>query len=188
VTPDPKWLEILKVSGWQTAALAFAFGVFLLLPHFGLLQQPEPWITTFATLAFLVCMSLALASFGHAVTEIFPPNAWVVHWINKKRQRRMVGEYIPHMTETERSIIAYLLAKNQKMITGDRDGGYASTLISKGILIVALRAGQVVDTIDVPFIIPDPIWCELTKQKVHFPYDRPKRRDGDEPHPWRRPW
>ena len=34
MTPDPKWLEILKASGWQTTGLACAFGVFLLLPHF----------------------------------------------------------------------------------------------------------------------------------------------------------
>ena len=31
MTPDPKWLEILKANGWQTTALACAFSVFLLL-------------------------------------------------------------------------------------------------------------------------------------------------------------
>jgi hypothetical protein len=30
MAPDPRWLEILKASGWQTTALAVASGLFLL--------------------------------------------------------------------------------------------------------------------------------------------------------------
>jgi hypothetical protein len=170
VTPDPKWLEILKASGWQTTALAAAFGCFLLLLHFGLLNPPhEPIVTAFATLAFLVCGFLATASIAHAAAKLFQPTARFIDWRRQRQQRQNVRNYIPHMTSQEKQIIAYLLAKNQKTITADQDGGYASTLISRGILVLALQRGQVFRGSDTPFAVPDYIWDELTRHKEQFP-------------------
>jgi hypothetical protein len=188
VTPDPKWLEILKASGWQTTGLACAFGVFLLLPRFGLLPPQEPLVTSFATIAFLVCGFLGLASIGNAANELFRPRVWFVRWFDHRQHKRRVLEYIPHMTEHEREIIAYLLAKNQKMITADRDGGYANTLISRGMLVMVARPGQVLDASDVPFAVPDHVWKVFSAHKESFPYKPVNRRDGVEPHPWRVPW
>lgn len=64
-------------------------------------------------------------------------------------------EYIPFMTEQGKRIVAYLLAKNQTVITAGQDGGNAVTLISRGLLIRAMRPGQVVGLTDVPFVVPD---------------------------------
>lgn len=188
MTPDPKWLEILKASGWQTTALAAAFGCFLLLLQFDLLHPPQqPIATALATLAFLVCAGLAIASIAHAAADLFQPRAHFVDWMNRRRQRQNVRNYIPHMTPREKQIIAYLLDKNQKIITADQDGGYASTLISRGILVLALHRGQVFRASETPFTVPDHIWNEITKHKDQFPYT-PVRRDGVEPHPWRIHW
>jgi hypothetical protein len=188
VTPDPKWLEILKASGWQTTALAVAFGCFLLLLHFGVLNPPqEPVVTALATLAFLICACLAIASIAHAAANLFQPRAHFIDWTNRRRQRHYVRNYIPHMTTQEKQIIAYLLAKNQKTITADQDGGYASTLIPRGILVLAVRRGQAFRASDTPFAVPDHIWNELTKHKEQFPYTPVKRGDM-EPYPWRVPW
>jgi hypothetical protein len=44
MTPDPKWLEILKASGWQTTALAVAFGLFILAGRTGWLSSLDPWM------------------------------------------------------------------------------------------------------------------------------------------------
>ncbi len=49
MTPDPKWLEILKASGWQTSALGAAFGTILLLMHVHWLVSPDPWFSAFCT-------------------------------------------------------------------------------------------------------------------------------------------
>lgn len=188
MTPDPKWLKILKASGWQTTALASAFGVILLVIRIDWIASPDPWFTAFCVLAFLICLFLALASIGHAVADFFQPRVRLVRWLREKQQRKAVRDYVPFMTEQERGIVAYLLAKNQKTITAEQDGGYAATLISRGILVRAMRPGQVADAMNMPFAVPDHVWDELAKQRESFPYTPPKRRDDGEPHPWRIPW
>lgn len=188
MTPDPKWLEILKASGWQTAALAAAFGVILLVIRIGWIASPDPWFTAFCMLAFLICLFLALASIGHAVANFFQPRDRLDRWIKEKQLQKTVREYIPFMTEQERKIISYLLANNQKTITAEQDGGYAATLISRGILVLAMRPGQVADPMNVPFAVPNYVWDELTKQREKFPSTPPKRQDDREPQPWRVPW
>lgn len=188
MTPDPKWLEILKASGWQTTALAAAFGVVLLVIYLGWIVTPDSWFTAFCALAFLICLFLALATIGHTITDFLQPRVWLARWAKEKQQRKLVREYIPYMTEQEKSIIAYLLAKNQKMITAAQDGGYATTLISRGILVLAMRPGQVADMMNVPFLVPDHIWDELALKRDSFPYTPAERRDGVGPHPWRVPW
>jgi hypothetical protein len=187
MTPDPRWLEILKASGWQTTALATAFGLFLLAAHIGWLPPLDPWTIHLAALGFLVCACLALASMGSAALKIFPAQRWFVCWINTERKKSEIRKYIPHMTEREKAIIAYLLARNQKVFTVESDGGHAVTLISMGIVVRALRPGQMFRGTDMPVAIPDYIWKVLEKHKDQFPYT--PRRDGQiEPHPWRVHW
>ena len=89
------------------------------------------------------------------------------------------------MTSEEREIISYLLAKNQKMFTYTMDGGYAITLISKGIVVCALGPGQAYSTWEVPFAVPDDVWDVLMKNKAEFPYTP---GEEDKPYPWAIPW
>jgi len=51
MTPDPRWLELLKASGWQTAGISIACGLFLLGAHLGWLPPLEPWMVLIATRA-----------------------------------------------------------------------------------------------------------------------------------------
>jgi hypothetical protein len=184
--PDPRWLEILKASGWQLLALAIAFGLFLLADVASWIPALPAWGRQAAVLAFLICTALWLASLVAAVVKFAPPGVWLIHWRKVRRQRRETRNYIPHMTEKEREIIAYLLAKNQKMFTADAEGGHAITLISRGIVVRALVAGQVFSIEDVPFAIPDHIWNELVAQRERFPYD--PRGEAERPYPWRVHW
>jgi hypothetical protein len=187
MTPDPRWLEILKASGWQTTALATAFGLFLLAAHIGWLPPLDPWMLHLAALAFLVCMCLALASMGSAAIKIFPVQKWLVYWMNTERKKKEIRKYIPHMTEDEKAIIAYLLARNQKVFTVESDGGHAVTLMSMGIVVRAGQPGQMFRGTDMPVAIPDYIWDVLEKHKDQFPYT--PRNDGRiEAHPWRVHW
>ena len=91
------------------------------------------------------------------------------------------------MTETEREIIAYLLAHNQKIFTNTPDCGHANTVVSRGIVVVALRAGQPFTYYEMPFRIPDHIWEVLKQYQTEFPYTPPPRGETQPP-PWRRGW
>jgi hypothetical protein len=103
------------------------------------------------------------------------------------RAQREVAEYVPHMTAKERQIIAYLLAHNQTMFTNTPDGGYANTLISKGIVVCALRPGQTATYYEVPFGVPDHVWRILAEHRAEFPYTPPEPGETA-PHPWRVHW
>jgi hypothetical protein len=188
MTPDPKWLEILKASGWQTAALAAAFGVTLLMIRVGWIASPDPWFMAFCALSFLICLFLALASIGHGVADFFQPRVRLARWVRERRQKKVVREYIAFMTDHEKAILAYLLHWNQKTFTAASDGGYAATLISRGIVVRALVPGQMFSGEDMPLTIPDHIWDVLMEQKAQFPYKPNPRRDGAEAHPWRVHW
>lgn len=190
MTPDAKWLEILKASGWQTTALAAAFGAMVLVMHMGWIGSTGAWFSAFfafCTLAFLICFFLALASILHAVADFVKPKMWLAHWAHQKQQRKAVREYIPYMMDREKLIIAYLLHHNQKTFTGAMDGGYAATLISRGIIVQALVSGQAWHPEEVPYVIPDHVWDALAENKNNFPYK--SEQFGDvEPHPWRVHW
>jgi hypothetical protein len=136
MTPDPKWLEILKASGWQTTALAVAFGLFLLAGRTGWLPSLDPWVIQLGALAFLVCGCLAVANMGAAVVKFFPIQKWLKFWIDVHRNKRQIIKYIPYMTPKEREIIAYLLANNQTTFIAAADGGHAATLLARGGLQV----------------------------------------------------
>lgn len=187
MTPDPKWLEILKASGWQTTAGALACGLFWFAPSWGWMPPLEPLASQLVVLGFLLFACLSLMSILSALDKFWTPGAWIKHWVATYRDAKRVEDYIPHMTESEKKIIAYLLAHNQKMFTGADDGGNAVTLISKKIVVYAVQPNQTVDTRDVPFAIPDHVWKVLLRYKDKFPY-QPPPPGKTEPYPWRISW
>lgn len=97
---------------------------------------------------------------------------------------RDIEEELEELTEREREILAYLLHHNQRMFECAMDGGYARTLISRGIVRLALQPGQVFDPENVPTEVPKQIWAILKKHRSKFPYE--PADDGG--HPWRVPW
>jgi hypothetical protein len=181
------WLELLKASGWKTGPIAVACGVFLLATRAGWLPPLAPWMILWAAFVFLLCGFMALASFAQAVFTFFPVHAWFVHWVTIWREKRAVRAYIPYMTSKEREIISYLLVRNQKMFTADETGGYAATLMSRGIIVSALRPGQVFDRLEKPMAIPDHIWSVLLTYKDQFPC-KPTVAYESEECPWCVPW
>jgi hypothetical protein len=67
MTPDPRWLEILKASGWQTAAIALAFLLFLLVANWGWLPPLDPWMRQASVFGLLITGLLTVASVMSAV-------------------------------------------------------------------------------------------------------------------------
>ncbi|MHB8483387.1 MAG: super-infection exclusion protein B [Nitrospiria bacterium] len=183
VTPDPKWLEILKASGWQTSAIAAGCGIIFALINTGLLPSPGATAMVLIASAGIICGCLAITSILSALFRFIPVNHLIVQWWQHRQIRHSVEKYIPYMTDKEKEIIAWLLKKNQKTFTCDVDGGYANTLISRGIVVPALRSGQTFSTNNMPVVIPDHIWDVLERHKDRFPYT-----PTDDTHPWRIHW
>lgn len=181
---DPRWLEIIKASSGQAFAMAGAAGALLLTAYWKWVPPLDPWVIHAATVILVLGTLLWLVSVVSALIKFFAPKTWILHWIRIRREKRAAEEYIPFMTEREKKIVAYLLHHNQKSFTCASDGGYATTLISRGILLRALISGQVFDAEDMPIVVPDHIWNVLAKHKDKFSYEE----DEDGAHPWRVHW
>ena len=181
---DAKWLEILKASGAKTAAIAVAAALLVYLNTTKRLPVDiDHWIIGVAIIVALLCGCLTVASIAsYALPKArgFVMGMWL-----RRQENKAVAALIPAFSEKERNIIGYLLANNQPMFTNAPDCGHAATLVSKGIVVCAVRAGQPVVQSDVPFAIPEFIWNILRKNKgafTHVPLN------AGQPYPWRRLW
>jgi hypothetical protein len=181
---DPKWLELLKASTWQTFAIAVACGIFYVLTHTGTLPSAPEWITLVVAFAGLVCGMLAFTGVLSSAFKFFGVRYRFVQFWRRRAQCKDLREYIPHMLTIEKQIIGYLLANNQKMFYNDEDCGNASTLLSRGIVDVALRPNQRYLQSNVPFVVPDHLWEILVESRSEFP----QPADPNSPQPWRRHW
>jgi hypothetical protein len=188
MTPDPRWLEILKASGWQTSFLAIGCAAFLLLARLGVIAtEPWPWIVPAVAFAFIICTALALASVAQAIVRTFPVHIWALRWLAIRKAQKEVADYIPFMSGKERQIIGYLLKKRRKSFDAAHDGGYAAPLVARGIVVFIGKHGQAVDLERVPMAVPDHVWEVLEKHQDHFPH-RPEMNGDVEMQPWRVPW
>ena len=181
---DPKWLEILKASGWQTTALAVSCILIVVLIEQNLIPSTNNplWIAV-PSIGAVIFTFLSLATLAKAVKL----GVRIEQWNLKRQKVKEVREFIPYMTDKDREIIGYLLYHNQKMFQADQDGGYAAPLISKGIIKISLRPGQMFDVSHVPFEIPDYVWSVLEENKELFPYNPPPTGKAEK-HPWAIPW
>ena len=151
---DLKWLEILKASSWQTTALAIGLSVFWALVRTDVIPTPDnPLWETIPALGAVICWALSLASIAKSLTEAIGIDFWPI----KRRERNVAKNYIPYMTPKEKEIIAYLLYHNHKTFVYYMDGGFAGSLISRGIIRQGLRPGQVFELAEVPFFVPEHI-------------------------------
>jgi hypothetical protein len=181
---DAKWLEILKASGSKTAALAVAAVLLIYLNTQKRLPVTlDHWVVEIAVIVALTCGCLSVVS---VLSYLLPRarNLGTQVWQRRRRQLD-VAACISQMTSGEREIVGYLLANNQRMFTNTPDCGHAATLVSKGIVVCAARAGQPVTHYEVPFEIPASIWKVLQAHASEFPR---ATIEAGQPHPWRRHW
>lgn len=179
--PDSKLLELIKATGPQALAVAISAGIFLLMEVGGVFGAQDPWVRPAAS--FLLLLSSSLVVIAAFRTMRLPER--ISRWRWRRKVSDEVRRYIPYMTPKEREIIGYLLSFKMKTFLAASDGGYANTLISRGIVIVALRPGQSFEEESVPMTIPDHIWKILEEHRNEFPkYDV----TDDRPKPWRISW
>jgi hypothetical protein len=181
MTPDPKWLDLLKASGWKTGAVAIGCAALVLAIKGGFLSAGPNWVLGFAAGA-VICACLAVSSLVSGLFKLLKPIEWLMRVQQHRAFKKSVRDYIPRMTEGERAIIAYLLHHNEMMFTAASDGGHAATLISRGIVLRALRPGQMFAPEDMPCAVHDLAWPILETHRDQFPYQEA------ETHPWRVHW
>jgi hypothetical protein len=186
---DPRWLEILKASGWQLFALSAAFLGFWLLIHFDFLPKIDlPSIVYGLPLAILVTLALAFVS---AAESIFQK---IIKWNEKRvleikrvednaKHRELFRDYVPYLTENEREILAYLYQNNQKTFVADMTGDLASTLYNRGLVRMLAKPGQGVSALSCTFEVPETTWDVMSDLDDKFA--RPKVNLG---YRGRRPW
>jgi len=178
-----KFLDLIKSSGWQTAAAAVAFGGLWWLVKSKVLPPFEPtWIIHVVVLGFLLSVALTLAAVLSELTK--PLGVWTRRHLAKRELVMSAENAVPFMTKEERAIIGYLLHHKRKVFEGDLDGGYAASLMGRGFVTILSRRGQMLDYEQVPMTIPEPVWEVWERHKDKFPY-KPVMNDGHEVHPWR---
>lgn len=185
---DPRWLEILKASGWQTSALAAACAVIWILVANDIIPTTDSplWVAVPA-IGVVLFGFLSAGAIGSAAVEYFQPGRSFAHWRAKRRKATEVRDFIPYMSAKDKEIIGYLLHHNQKTFDTNQDAGYAATLLGKGIIRIAANRGQVVDVMRVPFEVPDYIWQVLEAHRDCFSYEPPKAGEK-QIYPWAIHW
>jgi hypothetical protein len=94
-------LEILKASGWQTAAISLGCGALLWASHVGLLPPFEPWLVQVTAAAMVICGLLALASFiSNAIIQIG-------EWIASFRERLALRHSIRTLNADETTFLSH---------------------------------------------------------------------------------
>lgn len=175
--------DILKASAAQAFALAFACAAFLYLAKNGYVPTPEPWVVPLVAFVGIFTGALWVSLSVRDLWRVVDLGAHWKRWRQTRARRKSVEAYIPYMNEDERRIIGYLLERNQKTFDSAIDGGYAAPLLSRGIVIIALRPGQHFEEQHTPMAIPDDVWDILVKHKDSFPQNY-----QGEAYPWRVHW
>ncbi|MBL9049142.1 MAG: super-infection exclusion protein B [Tabrizicola sp.] len=186
---DPRWLEILKASGWQLFAIAFALSSFWFLLYLEYLPPIDsPWVVYGLPLAILVSVGLSLVSLLEFVSR--KVGAQIAENTKKKRvlkdienKRQRFQSYLPHLTETELRILRYLFQQNQKTFVADVTADLASTLYNQGFVTLAVLPGQQVSVLSSTFTVPDYVWDVMVENRKMF--DKPKIELG---YRNKRPW
>lgn len=187
-----KSIDLLKASGWQMAMIAAACGLLLYLSAAGIIPAMEPGWALLVWAGMLIAGGLAVAALLSSFQRAFGAlwDRWQRHRSLQKAEQAF-RNYIPHLTDKERQILGYLREKNHKTFVADHDGGYAGTLLARGIVVYVGVRGQTFDMDKTPMAVPDHVWRVMQEQPESFPY-KPEYstggRDRVETYPWRIPW
>jgi Super-infection exclusion protein B len=177
--PDLKWfIDFLKVGPWKTASLSLAAGILLFANSKRTLPVTLQPLLLVLVLVCVFCACLAISS----LVELFAVPAISREWKIWRLQRR-IPEMIKTMDPKEKEILGYLLANNLKGFRYAADGGYASSLIAKGLIVCTAFPGQRCNGWEVPFEIPDYVWKVLVRHKSQFDFT-----DRGGPFPWAIHW
>ena len=143
-----------------------------------------PSVVVAALIVGVLCTCLALTSLAASLwTATRSLRDDCSRMLFRRRDKKRIEAELEFLTPDERGILAYLLAKQQKMFEVLPDGEKAATLISKGFVMYAARQPLALHR-DICVVVPDHVWEVLVKHRAKFPYQAP----NPEIHPWRTHW
>ena len=184
--PDPRWLEILKASGWHTSAITLACVVVVVLENRQVIPTDgSVYWTAVPIIGAVLFGCLSVAAVGRSFVQAVKPVGVLQRRLHRRAFKNSVREYMPHMTERERLIVAYLIHHNQKVFQTHQDGGYAAPLIAKGLVRACGVRGQVMDPTRVTFEVPEAVWAILHEHRSQLPGPESFK---DTSAPWAIPW
>jgi hypothetical protein len=143
-----------------------------------------PTVVVAALIVGVLCICLALTSLAASL--------WTATQSLRNASSRMVFRYcekrrieteLEFLTSDERSILGYLLGKNQKMFEVLPDGEEAASLSAKGFVVYPKRRPLGLHR-DVCVAVPDHVWEVLVEHQAQFPCQAP----SPERQPWRTHW
>lgn len=159
-----------------TVPFAAAAWILLYIHMRGLTPLPAGVIAQ-AWIVAILCTCLALTSF---VTSLWSRIAGL--WQHYRDKRRTQTE-LKFLTPKEREIIAYLLAKQQRVFEVLPDGEEARSLMAKGFVVRTARRPPTVHR-DITVEVPPHVWEVLIRNRSRFPCQTP----DPETRPWRTHW
>ena len=167
---DSKWLDLLKMSGWQTGAVAVGCGVFYYLTTAGVLPPVAPPWSSIAPAVGLICFSLSISSLLSSIVSTVrdgPVFAFKQRLATRQAQSEVRKE-LHFLQPHEAQIIAFLLAYQRKRFTARLGDELLSGLIARGWVHVTGQAGQAISILSVPHRVPDHVWDVLVEQHDLF--------------------
>jgi len=166
-----------------TAPFAAAAWILLYIQTRGLMSLPAGVVVA-ALIGGVLCTCLALTSLlAYLWNTTKGLRQHFVEMFHHYRDKKRIQTELDYLTVEERVIIAYLLAKQQRVCEVLPDGEQAATLIAKGFVVWTVRKPPAIHR-DITVEVPAHVWDVLVRNSARFPYEPPK----PETHPWRTPW
>lgn len=186
--PDLSWfIKSLDLGLRIWLGLTLASAVLLFGPTWGLsfLSAIPPTVTPFAQLALVVfgCLSaISILAFSWRGVEL----TWgfVSKRIAKAQYRKAAAKSLDDLTKRERDILAFLVTNGERHFTTDVTGGFAASLIGRGLIVRAIRPGQAIDQLVTPFSVDEAVWKALQQRKDEFEHPEPDGRPPYVDSPW----
>lgn len=180
--------EFLKVPAELGFTVFASTGLALCLSHVGVIPmikgtgwEPVLWIVLLLSGAIAAAGLMRLGK--KLIVHLYE---WLAERDNQKEFRKHVVSQIDLLNDVEREIFGYLLHHNTNTFKGHQNGGHAANLIGRGFIRMNVANGQMIDPLDVPYVVHPVVWDVVKTQKEKFPYN-PQRRRGQKMPPWRVP-
>ena len=166
-----------------TVPFAVAAWILLYIHTRGLMPLPAGLVVSTLIVAVL-CTCLALTSLlAHLWNTTKCLRQHLAEMFHHHRDKKRIQRKLDYLIPKEREIIAYLLAKQQRVLEVLPDGEQAASLIAKGFVVWTARKPPAIHR-DITVEVPAHVWDVLVKNRAKFPYEAPK----PETHPWRTHW
>ena len=156
-----EFLDAFLVPWHVAAAIALGSGGLLALRSYGIadLSELPNWLFGLVWILLVYAGVVLLIRLAQSSGE------GVERRRKKRRRRRWINDQLDTLGEKEREVFVFMLANNQRSVTGRIIAEHFAPLMQKGLLI---RASGSYSILDWPHTVPDDVWNELVRRRSEF--------------------